>query len=319
MRVICAGLAVAASLAAQDTSSYRTTTVDINGNRVSYGPDVTTSSSKTGSDSTQFRRSVNGGLVPVERAEERVVREDASGKVVERTIRHYDSTGNPLGTEKVVIEERKDGGGSSTVTTTKYGMDINGRNQVKERTTTQIQSSGDSETANTTIERPTANDSLETVEKQTKVTVKQGASGGYEESAETYRRGPAGDFYEATRRVAQHSVSGTESKDNIAEYEVGATGRLELHGQTVTTAQKRADGSEEVSVDIFSKNVPGVLNDSGSLQLKEHQTIERRTGPGDSVVETLSVQRPTVSDPKRLGPPQQISETVCKGKCDSTK
>jgi hypothetical protein len=258
-------------------------------------------------------------LVPVERAEERVVREDASGKVVERTIRHYDSTGNPLGTEKVVIEERKDGGGSSTVTTTKYGMDINGRNQVKERTTTQIQSSGDSETANTTIERPTANDSLETVEKQTKVTVKQGASGGYEESAETYRRGPAGDFYEATRRVAQHSVSGTESKDNIAEYEVGATGRLELHGQTVTTAQKRADGSEEVSVDIFSKNVPGVLNDSGSLQLKEHQTIERRTGPGDSVVETLSVQRPTVSDPKRLGPPQQISETVCKGKCDSTK
>jgi hypothetical protein len=319
MRVICAGLAVAASLAAQDTSSYRTTTVDINGDRVSYGPDVTTSSSKTGSDSTQFRRSVNGGLVPVERAEERVVREDASGKVVERTIRHYDSTGNPLGTEKIVIEERKDGGGSSTVTTTKYGMDINGRNQVKERTTTQIQSNGDSETANTTIERPTANDSLQTVEKQTKVTVKQGASGGYEESAETYRRGPAGDFYEATRRVAQHSVSGTESKDNIAEYEVGATGRLELHGQTVTTAQKRADGSEEVSVDIFSKNVPGVLNDSGSLQLKEHQTIERRTGPGDSVVETLSVQRPTVSDPKRLGPPQQISETVCKGKCDSTK
>src|SRR6266481_1910728 len=228
MRVICAGLAVAAVLAAQDTSSYRTTTVDINGNRVSYGPDVTTTSSKTGSESTQLMRSVNGRMVPVERAEERVVREDASGKVVERTIRHYDSNGNPIGVEKVVIEERKDGAGNSTVTATKYGMDINGRNQVKE-----------------------------------------------------------------------HSVSGNESKDNIAEYEVGATGRLELHGQTVTTAQKRANGSQEVSVDIYSKNVPGVINDTGSLQLKEHQIIERRAAAGDSVVETLSVQRPSVSDPKR--------------------
>jgi hypothetical protein len=319
MRVICAGLAVAAALAAQDTSSYRTTTVDINGNRVSYGPDVAASSSKTGSDSTQFRRSINGSLVPVERAEERVVREDASGKVVERTIRHYDSTGNPIGAENVVIEERKDVGGNSTVTTTKYGMDINGRSQVKERTTTQIQSSGDNQTANTVVERPTANDSLQTVEKQTVVTVKRGSSGGYEESAETYRRSPAGDFYQATRRVTEHSVSGNESKDNIAEYEVGATGQLELHGQTVSTAQKRADGSQEVSVDIYGKYVPGVYNDRSSMQLKEHQTIERRAGAGDSVVETLSVRRPSVSDPNRLGQPQQISETVCKGKCDSAK
>lgn len=318
MRVICAGLAVAAALAAQDTSSYRTTTVDINGNRVAYGPDVTTTSSKAGSESTQLMRSVNGRLVPVERAEERVVREDASGKVMERTIRHYDSNGNPIGTEKVVIEERKDGGDNSTVTTTKYGMDINGRNQVKERTTSQIQVSGGNQTANTVVERPTANDALQTVEKQTVVTVKQGGEG-YEESAETYRRGPTGDFYQATRRVKEHSVNGNESKDNIAEYEVGATGRLELHGQTVTTTQKRADGSQELSVDLYSKNVPGVVNDSGSLQLKEHQIIERRTGAGDSVVETLSVQRPSVSDPKRLGPPQQISETVCTGKCVSAK
>jgi hypothetical protein len=319
MRVICAGLAVAAALAAQDTSSYKTTTVDINGNRVSYGPDVTTSSSKTASDSTQFRPSVNGHLVPVERAEERVVRDDASGKVVERIIHHYDPTGNSMGTEKVVIEERKDSSGNSTVISTKYGTDVNGRNQVTERITTQSQGSGETRTASTLVERRTSGESLQTVEKQTTVTVKQGANGGYEESAETYRRSPAGDFYQATRRVTEHSVNGNQSKDNVAEYEVGATGRLELHGQTVTTAQKRADGSQEVSVDIYGKYVPGVYNDSSSLQLKEHQTIERRAGPGDSVVETLSVQRPTVSDPNRLGPPQQISETVCKGKCDSAK
>src|SRR2546425_12715923 len=142
MRVICAGLAIAAALAAQDTSSYRTTTVDINGNRVADGPEVKTSSSKTGSASTQLMRSVNGRLIPVEMAEERVVRDDAAGKVVERTIRHYDSTGNTIGTEKFLIEERKEGGGNSTVTTTKYGTDVNGRSQVKERITKQIQSSG---------------------------------------------------------------------------------------------------------------------------------------------------------------------------------
>jgi hypothetical protein len=317
MRVICAGLAVAAVLAAQDTSSYRTTAVDINGNRVAQGPEVTTSSSKTGSGSIERMQSINGRMVPVERTEERVVREDASGKVTERTVHHFDATGKAIGDERVVIEERKGDGGNSTMLVTKYGMDVNGRSRVTERTTTQIQTNGGNQTSDTVVERATMNDSLQTVEKQTTVVVKQG--NGFEESATTYRRSPAGDFYEAARRVTDHSVNGDRSTDNTAEYEVGATGRLELHGQTVTTAQKRADGSQDVQVDIFGKNVPGVVNDGRALQLKEHQIVERRASPGGSVVETLSVQRPTMSDPTRLGPPRQISETVCRGKCDGSK
>jgi hypothetical protein len=33
------------------------------------------------------------------------------------------------------------------------------------------------------------------------------------------------------------------------------------------------------------------------------------------VVETVSVRRPSVSDPNRLGDLQKVSETLCQGKC----
>ncbi len=52
-------------------------------------------------------------------------------------------------------------------------------------------------------------------------------------------------------------------------------------------------------------------------QMKEQQLIERTKRPDGSVVETLSVRRPSISDPNRLGNLQKLSETVCKGKCDA--
>ena len=51
------------------------------------------------------------------------------------------------------------------------------------------------------------------------------------------------------------------------------------------------------------------------MRVKEQQVVQRRTNPDGSVVETLSVRRPSVSDPNRLGDLQKLSETVCKGKC----
>jgi len=317
MRLMCVSLMCVAVLGAQDTRTYSTSTVDVNGNRVPQGSERTTTSYQNGSDSTELMRSINGRLVPVERTDERVVRDDASGKVVERIVHRYDANGNPIGTEKVVVEERKSGGGNSSVITTKYGTDINGSSQITERTTTQIQASGSSQTAETVVERPVGSGSLQTVEKQTVVTSKQGDN--YEESATTYRRNVEGSFYEAVREVKQHNVTGGESKDNVAEYEVGPNGQMELHGQTVTTAVKRSDGSQDLQVDIYGKNVPGVFNDGHSLRLTEHQIVERKQGPGNSVVETLSVQRPTVSDPNRLGPPRELSQTVCRGKCDTNR
>jgi hypothetical protein len=69
-------------------------------------------------------------------------------------------------------------------------------------------------------------------------------------------------------------------------------------------------------VNIFGQNAPGIVDASnGKMKLYEQQIIEQRPGSGNSVVETLSVRRPTVSDPNALGPTKQISETICKGKC----
>ena len=79
---------------AQAANTYTTTTTDVNGNRVA-GPVISETRSKTASDITERSQSINGRLVPRERIEERVVRDDASGKVTERITRPYDQTGNP--------------------------------------------------------------------------------------------------------------------------------------------------------------------------------------------------------------------------------
>jgi hypothetical protein len=166
------------------------------------------------------------------------------------------------------------------------------------------------------VERATINGAFEPVEKQEKVTRKESAGKGYEEAQIVFRKDAGGGFYAAERRVTQHSESGNQATDNTAEYEIGPTGQLELHGQRYSTTEKRPNGAEDVQIDIFRKNIPGVVNDSRALQIVEHQILERRPVAGGAIVETLSVQRPSVSDPNRLGPPRQISETVCHGKCD---
>jgi hypothetical protein len=51
------------------------------------------------------------------------------------------------------------------------------------------------------------------------------------------------------------------------------------------------------------------------LKLQEQQVIEQKPGANDTVTQTLSIRRPTISDPNTLGPAQQLSQTVCKGAC----
>jgi hypothetical protein len=279
---------------------------------VQLGPTVSRTHIGDASVTTETRTSINGRTVPVEEVEERIIRDDASGKTVERIIHRFDDTGRPAGTRKVVIDEEKHAGGSSTVLATTYANDVNGHMSVIERATTENEVSGTTITSATLVERPTVNGSLELVEKQNVVTSKQ--TNGYEEASVTFRKDPTGQFYAAVRKVTEHTESGNRSSDNTAEYELGPTGQLELHSQQVKNTEKGSGGAENVQVDVFRKNVPGVVNTGRSLQLIEHQIVERRPTAG-GVVETLSVQRPTVSDPRRLGPPQQVSETVCRGGC----
>jgi len=77
-----------------------------------------------------------------------------------------------------------------------------------------------------------------------------------------------------------------------------------------------ADGKEVIQTNTYSHTVVGRLQESNAaMRIKEQEIVERRANPDGSVVETLSVRRPSMSDPNRLGDLQRISETVCKGKC----
>jgi hypothetical protein len=309
---ILASIAFILPLSAQDSSVRTTTAVDVNGNRIPDGPQIDQTKSKDFVETTERMQSINGRMVPLERVEERVLRDDASGRVVERVIHRFDATGNPTPPAKETIEEQKRPDGSSTTQTTRYQGDVNGDMQLVQKTTTDTHKNGSTETSSTVVQRP-LNGSIETVEKKETVRVNDGKN--YREDDTTYRRDGNGGFAVTVRRTKDHSEQGGQSTDNTAEYEIGPEGNLQLHGQTVAKTVTEPDGSQEAVVNIYGLNAPGTIDPDGKLKLVEQQIIDQTPRPGNKVVETLNVRRPTVSDPNSLGPTQQISETVCKGKC----
>jgi hypothetical protein len=305
----------ALSLTAQESNVVRSTSVDINGNPVANGPTISRTKTANESQTTVTTQSINGRTVPMEEVQEQVLRNDSTGKVTERIVRRYDPQGNPLPPVRQTIEEQKRPDGSSTTQSTTYTTDINGNSQITEKTVTDTQKNGSGETSQTVVQRPTVN-GFETVEKQSEVVSKLGDN--YQAESTTYRRDGNGGFYPAVRQTTEHTVQGSEVSDSSAEYERGAEGELQLHGQTVKKTVTRPDGLQDSVVNIYSRNVPGTTSESG-LKLEEQQMIESTPGPNNTVVQTLSVRRPTVSDPGTLGPARQLSETVCKGNCKPPK
>jgi len=316
-RCIFTTLACSISLLAQQSTVSDTTTVDVNGNRVSDGPIINHTKSATGSVTTESHRSINGTTVPMEQVEVHVLRDDASGKVTERVIRRFDPQGNPMPSVRETIEEQKHPDGSSTIQSTTYRSDINGNQQIAEKTTTDSHPTGSGASSQTIVQRGTA-DGLQTVEKRDEVIVKQPS--GYHSDTTTYRSDGNGGFYTAVRQTAEHNEQNSQSSDSSAEYEVGPNGDLQLHSQTVTKTVTRPDGLKDAVVEIYGRNVPGTVTGSDStLKLQEQQVIESAPGPNNTVVQTISVRRPSVSDPQTLGPARQISETVCQGDCKPAK
>ncbi|HTB20155.1 MAG TPA: hypothetical protein VK708_18660 [Bryobacteraceae bacterium] len=314
---LLAALAGSPGLTAQQSNVSNATILDINGNRVTDGPAISQTKSGDGSQTLVTTQSINGRTVPMEQMEEHVLRSDSSGKVTERIIRRYDPQGNPLPPVRQTIEELKRPDGSSTIQSTTYSTDINGNSQISEKSVTDTQKNASGETSETVIQRPTVN-GLEAVEKQSQVVTKQGDN--FQAESTTYRRDGNGGFSPAVRQTSEHIVQGSQVSDSSAEYERDSYGEMALHGQTVTKTVTRPDGLKDSVVDIYSRNVPGSVPGSGSgLKLQEEQTIESTAGPGNSVVQTVSVRRPTVSDPGTLGPARQLSQTVCKGDCKPPK
>lgn len=316
-RCIFATLACTVLLAAQQSNVSSTTQVDINGNRVADGPQMSQTKSGNVTLTTQSRQSINGRSVPLEQVEERVLRDDASGKVTERITRSFDPQGNPGPPIKETIEEQKHSDGSSTTQSTTYRGDINGNLQVIEKTTTDTHISGSGDITQTIVQRPTS-DGLSTVEKREQVTVKQ--PNGFQSDATIYRSDGNGGFITAVRQTTQHTDQNSQSSDSTADYEPGPNGQLQLHSQTVTETVTRPDGSKQAVVAIYGRSVPGTVDAGDSaLKLQEQQEIDTTSGPNNTMVQTLSVRRPSVSDPQTLGPSRQLSQTVCQGDCKPPK
>jgi hypothetical protein len=300
-----------AALAAAQSSST-TFTKDINGNTASG---QSFSSSGKG-ESTERFQSINGRQVPLEQSTDRVVREDANSKVTERIVKKYNRDGQVTATERVMIEESKLPGGGSSVRETTYRSDVNGSQSEAERKTTETRVSGSTTTASTVIDRPTMNGGFETVEK--KSTITDGPIENQHITESVYRRGLSGGFQEALRTVKTASKDNGTTKESAANYEPGMNGQLQLASQSESTIVKQPDGTEITQTNLFASTVAGNVQDStGKMRVKEQQLIQRRPNADGSVVETLSVRRPSVSDPNRLGDLQKLSETVCKGKCQA--
>jgi hypothetical protein len=248
-------------------------------------------------------------MVPLESTEERVISEDANGRVIERVLRRFDANGNPTPPEKHKVQERKNADGSVSSVTTIYRGDINGGYQLGERITSESRKSGSTTNSNVTVERPTLNGSLEVIEKQVRIVNEEKESSKSEVTS--FRKTQDGRFTEALRVVTEASERDGQRQENVAQFEPGDTGRLCLASQTVTRARKNADGTESREVDIF-RNVPGRAEPSATPRLEERQIIEQRK-VGDQLIESTSVQRPTINDANRLGPPSRIGERVCSG------
>lgn len=302
-------VAACAAFGQSTTTKYST---DISGNRVAEATSTSSDDTKT-----ELNQSINGREVPLQSTEEKVLKSDSSGKTTERIVHKYDQTGRLISTDRTIIEEQKTPGGGSVTRSTTYRTDINGRELPAERSTIETQVHGSETTTNTTVERPTINGSFDTAEKRASVSTGTDASRTTTESV--YRPNGNGGFDEAVRSVTDETKSGNTTVKRNAEYEIGVNGSLQLHEQTVSTTSKEAGGNETTQVDLYAPAMPGIAREANAApQIKEEQIISRQKGADGSLTETLSIRRPTLANPNKLGSLQKLSETVCRGKCDES-
>lgn len=306
MRKLLILWAPAILLAQSSTSTYQT---DVNGRR----QEVAEHDSDGKGDTAERYKSINGRRVPLDQTIEKVLRNDASGRVVEKTIQRYDGTGHVTQTIKVLVEETRLSGGNSVVRETTSEADMNGRYAQTQRRTTETQVTGQTKTSNVTIDQPSINGSFSTVERRN--TVATGAQDNQQLTETVQRPDSSGRFRPVIRNETVLKSTPAGSNENSANYQLDATGRMVLAEQKVTTTTKRPGGGEVVESSIYAPNTVGQVSPTGALRIKEQQVVDKRVNPDGSVVETLVVRHASISDPRVLGDPHKVSETVCTGKC----
>ena len=307
MRVLLFTLCGFVVLQGQESSTTRTFTFDSNGNR-----QLTLESTVSKGAKAESVRNLNGGLTPVEKTEERLIKDDATGRVVERIIWRYDGNGQPGPPEKLRIEERKNPDGSKTIETQVFKGNLSGGFSMTEQTTAIARKVGNVETIDTQVARPNLNGGIELIErKQTRIETGDKTK---QEALTVERRDANGNFQTALKEVKLTKEASGATIENSSQYVANpVTGQLQLNAQSVAELRKQPDGSETKQIWVYGMNQPGRPN-SDQPQLREQQRIEKKTVNGHTV-ESTSVRRPSVEDPNVLGPAQKVAETVCTGTC----
>lgn len=306
MKYYVLALIASAGMAQSVSNTYVT---DLNGRRVESAASVASDHQHT-----EIVQSLNGRRVPLEQTDERVLRQEGNTKVTERIVRKYDQNGQLSSTTRQVIEEQAGAAGSTTRTTT-YRSDANGTMSESERETAHSETQGAVTRTQSTIERPGLNGSLQAVEKRDEVT--RTSPSGSEQDATTFQRSGNGDYVVTMRQMKETTRSGNRTTATTSVYQPIATNaQLQLSERNVATTTTRADGSEVTDITYYGSSWSGNVGSAqAGPQLREQDVIERTPGPGGSVTQTISRRQPTPSDPNKLGPPVEISQTVCTGKC----
>lgn len=306
----CLGTIGALAWAQNDTTLYRT---DLNGHRVAEEA-FDTSLVPDGHATRELSRSVNGRVVPLEKTEQTVTK--AGNKTTTETIiKRYDPTGELIMTQRVVSEKETQPNGSSTETAKTFASDFSGTLKEMERRTVNTTVQGGLTTKQTEIDQPGLDGSFQVAEKRSSESQKSGDRTDTKETV--YRRSQNGDMAPALQEVVTETKTGATTTRQVANYEPGLTfGTMRLASQAVSVTTKDKDGNETSEVNLYSSAADGRVQENGATQqIKEQQLITRRVGSDGSVTDSVSVRRPSISDPTKLGSPQQISQTTCTGKC----
>lgn len=244
---------------------------------------------------------------PEEKRERRVVEDGPNGRVIEEIVMRRDANGNKLPPEKLRVVEKHGADGSTIVETTTYQSDLNGQMVATERAvvTTQQQQGGQTKTISV-VERPTVNGSFAAVEKTASQTT--AANGKQQTNRSTYVLDQSGKFVEAVRELIEKAQEGKGAKEVTQEFRNAPTGKMELTGKKIKIDTPNADGTSTSEITIYGVAAPGRTAD-GPLKLREQQLVTTRPGPGNTLIESISVRRPDLSDSK-LGAYQKVGEKV---------
>ncbi len=286
---------------------------DLNGGFSNSGYTVAASKTKTSTAKTEYAPNANGSLVPRETVTEKVLREDANGRVVERLVVRHDQDGNPGPPEKMVIEEKKSGN-TVIVNTMVFRGDINGNMQPAERTVSHTVTQGAVTTTDTTVERLGLDGMLTPTEKVSSTTIQQSRTQQLQTVSKLYRDA-SGNYYEGTKDTVEKQTNPDgQVIENRAQYVEGL-----LTEQAVAKTVPGVNGAATTTVDVYSIHGSGTnVNSGGKMALKEQQQVIVQTGAGGQITQTVVTRKPTVSEPGRLGPAQVLSKSVCQGSCQSS-